>query len=137
MAYTWSPDLETGNAAIDSQHRQLIDAVNALFEAHHSGKGHQEVERTLEFLVSYTLKHFADEEKLQKKHDYPDYLVHKNIHAEFKCSVQALIKRWTQEGPSNEFINDVYATIGEWLLCHIKGDDFKMATYVRNKEKKV
>ena len=30
MAYVWSKDLETGNAMIDSQHKELIEAINAL-----------------------------------------------------------------------------------------------------------
>ena len=33
MAYVWSKDLETGNAMIDSQHKELIEAINALLAA--------------------------------------------------------------------------------------------------------
>ena len=33
MAYVWSKDLETGNAMIDSQHKELIEAINALARA--------------------------------------------------------------------------------------------------------
>jgi hemerythrin len=134
MAYAWSPDLETGNTAIDNQHKQLIAAVNDLFDAHQHGKGRQEVERTMEFLVGYTIKHFADEGKLQEKYDYPDYLIHKQAHTNFKAVAQELTKKLSKEGPTDELIRNVYVTVGEWLVNHIKGDDFKMATYVRSKE---
>lgn len=43
MAYVWSKDLETGNAMIDSQHKELIEAINALLAACATGKGRAEV----------------------------------------------------------------------------------------------
>ena len=33
MAYQFTKDLETGNALIDSQHKQLIQAINDLLDA--------------------------------------------------------------------------------------------------------
>ena len=130
MAFVWDQNLATGNPLIDSQHRQLIDAVNALYYAHQSGKGRQEVERTMEFLMEYTSKHFADEEKLQEKYDYPDYPIHKRIHNEFKKVALELASELTH---TDEFISHVYVTVSEWLVHHIRGDDFKMAAYIQNK----
>ena len=133
MAFVWSPDLETGNAVIDNQHKQLIAALNALYDAYLNGKEHQEVARTMDFLVGYTIKHFADEEALQAKHKYPDYFAHKQAHGHFRDVAQELAKQLAQDGPTDEFINQVYATVGEWLLRHIRAEDFKMATYVQGK----
>lgn len=39
MAYSWTADLETGNAKIDDQHKQLFVAINNLLEACSKGKG--------------------------------------------------------------------------------------------------
>ena len=33
MAYQMTKDLETGNTLIDTEHRQLFDAINGLLEA--------------------------------------------------------------------------------------------------------
>ena len=133
MNYAWNPDLATGHAAIDNQHKQLIAAVNALFEAYKSGKERQEVERTMDFLVGYTMRHFADEEKLQQEFAYPDYLRHRSIHEEFKDEVKELIAMLHRDGLTEDFISRVYVAIGEWLVNHIKGEDFKMAAYVQSK----
>ena len=54
MAYVWSKDLETGNAMIDSQHKELIEAINALLAACATGKGRAEVAKTTKFLYDYT-----------------------------------------------------------------------------------
>jgi len=134
MAYTWSSDLETGNTKIDHQHEQLFAAVNALWDAYRSGKGRQEVENTMEFLLAYISKHFADEEALQEKYGYPEYLAHKRLHTEFKSIAHRLVTELSQDGPTDKVIGDIYATVGEWLVTHIQGDDFQMAAYVRNKE---
>jgi len=131
MAYLWDSSLESGYEKVDNQHKQLVMAVNNLMEASSSGKGDQAVLEILDFLTGYAVKHFADEERLQVDYDYPDYLNHKRIHDEFKGVVGELVQRVSKEGPTSELIDVVSSTIGAWLLNHIKGDDFRMATYVK------
>jgi hemerythrin len=134
MAYQWDSTLECGYELVDNQHKQLVAAVNSLMAASQSGKGDQAVMQTMDFLTGYTIKHFADEEKLQQKYNYPDYLNHKRLHDEFKVTVKELTDRLVREGPSPELVNVVSSAIGAWLLNHIKGDDFRMAAYVKAKD---
>ncbi|MDR1278121.1 MAG: hemerythrin family protein [Treponema sp.] len=136
MAYQWDSSLETGYEKIDNQHKQLISALNDIIEASISGKGSDEVFKTLDFLTGYTIMHFADEEKLQIQYDYPDYFTHKHYHDEFKATVKALTERLVKEGPTGEMVELVTTSIGNWLLNHIKGDDFRMAAYVKTHSKK-
>lgn len=136
MAYQWDSSLETGYDKVDNQHKQLVAAVNGLMEASAGGKGDAAVMGTLEFLTSYAVKHFADEEKLQVQYSYPDYLNHKRIHDDFKEVVGGFVKQVNERGPSEELINEVSSVIGAWLLNHIKGDDFRMAAFVKAAEAK-
>ena len=133
MAYKWDSNLETGHAKIDNQHKQLITTLNSIIEAAEQGKGKDEIFKTLDFLTGYTVMHFATEEKLQEQYDYPDYPVHKRYHNEFKVTVGELTQRLIDEGATEEMINIVTTTIGNWFLHHIKGDDFRMAAYVKSK----
>jgi hemerythrin len=133
MAYQWDSSLETGHEKIDNQHKQLIAALNNLIDASSTGKGDQEIFKTLDFLTGYTIKHFADEEKIQVEYDYPDYLVHKRYHDEFKVTVGEMTKEIQKQGPTETLIGEVTGAIGAWLLNHIKGDDFRMAAYVKGK----
>jgi hemerythrin len=130
-AYQWDSSLETGYDKIDKQHKQLVAAVNNLMEAGAGGKGDAAVLETLDFLTGYAIKHFADEEQLQFDYDYPDYLNHKRLHDEFKVVVGELTKRVSKEGPTAELIDIVSSTVGSWLLNHIKGDDFRMAAFIK------
>lgn len=131
MPYAWSSDLETGNASIDNQHRQLIGALNELFDAHQSGKGRQEVESALDFMMAYATQHFTDEEKLQTACNYPGYLTHKRLHDEFIRMVQGLAKNISSLGSTDDFITNVHVKLGEWLHNHIMGEDAKMAAYIQ------
>jgi hemerythrin len=135
MAYQWDSSLETGHEKIDNQHKQLIAALNSIIEASAGGKGEAEIFKTLDFLTGYTIMHFSDEEKLQVMYDYPDYLIHKRYHDEFKVTVGELTKRLEKEGPTEEMMNIVTSAVGNWLLNHIKGDDFRMAAYVKAHER--
>jgi hemerythrin len=131
MAYQWDSSLETGHEKIDNQHKQLIEALNGIIEASKSGKGSAEVFKTLDFLTGYTIMHFSDEEKLQLQYDYPDYFIHKQYHDDFKVTVGQLTERLVKEGPTEDMVGLVTTSIGDWLLNHIKGDDFRMAAYVK------
>ena len=135
MAYQWDSTLETGYEKVDNQHKQLIAALNALIEANKSGKGDKAVMETMDFLTGYAVKHFADEEKLQIQYKFPDYLVHKKIHDDFKKTVKELTGRVVKEGPSKNLVNEVCDGLGAWLINHIKGDDFRMASFVKNASK--
>ena len=133
MSFAWSQELATGNTIIDDQHKQLFVAASDLFTACQIGKERQEVERTMEFLLQYTIKHFADEEALQKKYDYPEYPAHKQSHIYFTGLVQDMFARLPQDGLSDDFISEVYISVGEWLLSHVRGEDVRMAEYIQDK----
>ena len=131
MTYQWEPCLATGHTEIDNQHKQLITAVNNLLAACHTGTEKSELERTIDFLLGYTIKHFIDEEKLQKQYNYPDYGRHRILHEEFKSVAANLAECLRKEGPTSDLVVDVYSSLGNWLVNHIKGDDFRMAAFIK------
>lgn len=133
MAYEFTKELETGNALIDSQHRQLIEAINRLLEACGQGKGRAHIKETMDFLQQYTAKHFADEEALQLQYEYPDYVSHKNYHEWFKKTVKELAGELEEMGPTVVMVGKVNASIAGWLVNHIRREDTKVAAHIRQK----
>ena len=134
MAYQFTKDLETGNALIDSQHKQLIQAINDLLDACSQGKGRAALEGTMKFLYDYTAKHFADEEKLQIQYKYPDYQNHKRYHDTFKVTVQNLMNKLKQQGPTVVLVGEINTALAGWLLNHIKQEDKKVAAHIRSQQ---
>lgn len=133
MAYQMSDDLLTGNPVIDSEHKQLFDAINNLLDACSKGQGRAEIEKTTKFLYDYTSKHFANEEKLQIQSRYPDYQHHKELHEGFKKSVAAVAKKLSEQGPTIVLVGEINSLVSGWLITHIKMEDKKLATFLKNK----
>lgn len=135
MAYNFTPDLATGNPAIDNQHKELIAALNNLLEACSMGKGRDALKDTSKFLYEYTAKHFADEERLQLNSKYPDYVSHKKYHEDFKLVVRDIINQLEKEGPTVVLVGKVNSAVAGWLINHIKKEDVKVAEHIRSVNK--
>ena len=131
MQYEWSSELESGCPSIDSQHKQLFASLQELLSACQRGEQASELKKTLDFLVDYSIKHFADEEEFQIKHNYPDYERHKRLHDDFKAVASDLVARVTEEGASPKLVAEAHFTVGKWLVSHIKGEDLKIALHAR------
>ncbi len=130
MAYQLTKDLETGNALIDREHRELIDAINALLDSCSKGQGRNELEKTAQFLQSYTGKHFSDEEQLQRQNNYPEYVQHKRYHDAFKKTVADIVARLSANGPTIALVGEINTALAGWLINHIKREDKKLAAYL-------
>jgi hemerythrin len=131
MEYVWDKSIEVGNEMIDTQHKRLFDAINDLLEKCKAGKGTGELGKSMDFLNDYTIKHFFDEEQIQKKYNYPDQGNHKNYHDEFKKTVRELKVKLIMKGPSEELLNEFREKIGGWLVSHIKVQDARLAAHIK------
>ena len=131
MKYELTPDLLTGNALIDTEHRQLFQAINQLTEDCEKGKGRDSLEKTADFLVSDVAKHFSDEERLQITSKYPAYSTHKQFHEGYKQKLSAAVEEIKQKGPT-------IATLGKFngvvaiLVSHSRVEDKRLAAHVRH-----
>lgn len=132
MAFTWTKDLETGNAQIDREHQELIRALNDLFAACSVGNGRSELSRTLDFLEQYTRTHFQHEETLQIQSRYPDYAAHKKLHEGFVKTVSQLSAKLKAEGPTIQLVGEINQQLGNWLVNHIKKEDVKVARHIQS-----
>jgi len=139
MIFVWNADVETGEAAIDKQHKELVNKYNRLysmcttktvkFDMDHMNA---EISKALGFLCSYTAKHFADEEALQIKCGYPDYERHKQLHEAFKQRAVQMSEVFKKTGFTDQFANIVYSQIGIWLIEHIQKEDTRIAECIKS-----
>lgn len=133
--YQFTKELETGNAAIDSQHRQLFDAFNQILDACSQGKGRNVIRSALSFLQDYTAKHFGDEEDLQNKYNYTDRVNHKVYHETFKATIRDIMSEYEQTGPTVLLVGKINTNLVEWFINHIKKEDVKVAAHIKNVSK--
>ena len=132
MAFSVTNDLITGNDTIDNQHRELFKAINDFHDACSSGNGKERISATMEFLVSYTAKHFGDEERLQQQSNYPDQANHKRLHEQLKSLVNDLARQQQDDKSSIMVLTKLSNSLGTWFMNHIMREDKKVAAHVRN-----
>ncbi|HEY3281463.1 MAG TPA: bacteriohemerythrin [Armatimonadota bacterium] len=126
--FTWSSDWSVGVPSIDLQHQKLIDLMNELHEAMRTGKGGDQIAKTLKELVGYTLVHFGNEERLMKAHAYGEYERHKGIHDDLVATVKELQQKVLS---GNAFVTiQVMNMLKDWLANHIRGEDQKLGPYL-------
>ncbi|MCL1808695.1 MAG: bacteriohemerythrin [Clostridiales bacterium] len=132
MTY-WKDSLLVGVPAIDAEHRKLVKAIEELMEACTKGQGRATIEKTLNFVISYTKQHFGAEERIQAQYAYPGMAAHKQIHANFTATVEGLKKEFDQNGPSVALTASLNKNLVDWLIKHISVEDKKIGDHIRSK----
>lgn len=127
--YEFTKKLETGNAIIDKEHRELIAAVNKLLEACSKGEGRSSMDETIKFLNNYVDEHFSHEEQLQQKSGYPGIKPHKAFHEQYKKTLQEITSRISASGPTIVELGKLNGHIGV-LITHITTEDKKLAAFL-------
>lgn len=127
----WKDSLKIGVTLIDSEHKELCDRIDALFAACSQGKGKDELLNTINFLESYTIKHFSDEEKLQRSSTYPKVAEHKEMHEFFKAKIAEMKKDLMANGASITSVSKTNYFLMDWLLNHIQKVDTELANYLK------
>ena len=127
-----SKDMEVGVVEIDAQHKELVDRLNAMVSMGHDAASKEEAQKTLNMLEEYIVKHFADEEALQRKNKYPEYESHKKLHQVFIAEFEKLKKEFEINGHSLKFTMDLNNTLINWIVKHIKSADVELGKFLKN-----
>jgi hemerythrin len=111
---------------------RLFETINRLLDACDQGRGQEELEKSLVFLINYTVKHFSEEEALQQKYGYPGFQAHRQIHENFKKTVGEFARELKSQGPSQARLEQIKTQVGGWLVTHVKVEDIKMAAFLKS-----
>jgi hemerythrin len=125
----WNDKLATGVSAIDNDHKKLVQMVNALNEAMKTGQGKDIMGKLLKDLASYTMTHFAMEERLMKENKYPEEVEHCKQHEALRVQVRALIAK--QEAGAVAITLSVMNFLKDWLGTHIMNTDQKLGFFLK------
>jgi len=120
MAFmAWSHELDTGIDIVDSQHKRIIEYINALHDAQQS-QDKSKAGDVINELVDYTVSHFAFEESLMENADYPFLVPHQKVHGLFIKKVSSFVERFTA---GEDVTDELLTMLQKWLVNHIKTED--------------
>jgi len=131
MRITWDRALETGDAEIDAQHRELFDRIDKLLAASRERRSREEVGQMLTFLGDYVVQHFSAEERMMAAAGYPELPAHQAEHQRFVQEFAILYAEYKSEGPSTLFIIRVGNRVTGWLREHIYRTDRSLVQWLR------
>ncbi len=126
----WDQTLDIGVTAMNNEHREILDAMNEIFDAHEAGQKGDVINQLVSRLGEVCTRHFADEEDFMEKVGYPGIKSHKLIHKQLLedfSSHASAIK--AAGGKANE---DFFGFLKRWLVAHIKGIDSKYAHHANS-----
>ncbi len=128
---TWNDSFSVQNIEMDQQHKQLFELLNNLHAAMSQGKGRETLSDVFDGLVKYTHLHFAAEEALLKKHNYPGLSEEEREHKELVAQVSDLQKQF-QAGDFGASMK-TRDFLKHWLIEHIQGSDRKYGVFLSQK----
>ena len=126
---TLSKDMEVGVRKIDEQHKELINRINVVTAMGLKSASKEETQKTIDLLDEYIVKHFSDEEVLQRQCNYPKSAWHGEQHRYFISEVRKLKREFIENGPSPKFTLDLSNSLITWVVRHIKTMDIEFGKY--------
>lgn len=125
----WRDEFSVGVPAVDHEHRELIELINATHE--HLGKS-DERDAVTEFLGEIYAKisaHFALEEQIMRAQGYDQYLDHKADHERLLDEIRDIMD-YHQD--TREFDDERFAAqLSGWFTEHFKTKDARLHKHLR------
>ncbi|MEZ0151601.1 MAG: bacteriohemerythrin [Candidatus Reddybacter sp.] len=116
---------------MDDEHNKIFDYCNEIHLKVKNGAKQEEALPTLKDLAKFTTHHFAEEERMMKAHDYPEFGKQKRAHTALLANVAETIKNIEDGVKVNMIAVIVFLT--EWLKGHILGEDIKYGKYFQER----
>ncbi len=118
MALAWKEIYETGNQRIDSQHKKIFEMTNRL-EAMLAGTETFDPGSVMRYLDMYVSIHFCYEEACMFAAKCRVHKVNRDAHGRFMELFDKMQARFKKDGPTREFVQELYDAIAEWIVQHI------------------
>ena len=127
----WDEIMSVGVEEIDGQHRQLIDLINAAYEALQRHDEHL-MSELIDRMGQYAKLHFATEEQYLARCRYPHLEAHKVMHVQFNQTVA----QFKEQQFSDTNLSKIFVFLSRWLATHILESDKAYAPYLAEAGKK-
>jgi hemerythrin-like metal-binding protein len=123
------PDL--GFPEIDAEHIKLVGLINKLHDASIAPQPGAMLRPALDELVSFTEKHFQDEERIMAGIGYPAMARHRDQHQELLQKLAAF--RQSEEAPDPLATVTMLDFLKSWLKVHVSGEDIRLVIWHRSR----
>ncbi len=129
--FPWNDRFRIQVREVDAQHKRLVELVNQLYRLIKGGDFTQALNHVLPELLEYTVSHFAFEEELFRRYDYPGAVEHAARHVKLVEQAKAFLPR--MKGGDRAVAMELLGFLKQWLTSHILKSDKHYAEYLNSK----
>lgn len=120
----WKEGYSVGVAAVDFEHRELIDLINKLHEQLGAPGEATSITDFLGEIFARISAHFALEELEMREAGYAEYEAHKADHERLLDELRDLMDDHEDKGTINEII--LARSLGDWFGIHFRTFDARL-----------
>lgn len=120
----WKDEFSVGVAAVDLEHRDLINLINDLHSMMHAGATQQQVVSSLGEIFAQISAHFALEEKFMRDANYEGYPSHKEDHESLLDEIRDIMDRVEDDGSYEE--DRLSSELERWFTEHFRTHDARL-----------
>jgi hemerythrin len=124
-----STEMSVGWAEIDAQHEDLLRRARSL-RAIVQARDETSALEALDAMLEATVLHFAYEEDLMERTQYPERVRHRGAHDLFLQDLHALATEMADAGFTAEVETWATERMPEWLSFHIQTNDAPLARHL-------
>ncbi len=126
----WDAGSELGVSLMDSDHRDLADKINDVYDACTRHEWDGSIEHAMAELSYHTVNHFNREEAFMREIGYPGLRAHCKVHQKLTLILDAISDRIGRDKAA-AIDEETVDFLKKWLLKHIQHADFRLAEYYR------
>jgi len=124
----WKDSYSVGVAAVDHEHRELIELVNRMHAVLERGGDPDEVQRVFGDLFRAISAHFALEERFMREHGYDQATPHKADHERLLDRLRDIMDdyRGADDRAEAGAADRLVAAVDAWFVNHFKTHDARL-----------
>jgi methyl-accepting chemotaxis protein/hemerythrin len=126
----WDKNMSVGNAELDEQHKLFFEFTNNLLLNYDNKNDKNEVLKTINSLVDFSVYHFDFEEDFLREMNYPHLDRHIDLHNSFRARVDKF-KEELSKG-NEEVMDKIIIYLIRWIKEHTYVEDLDYKNYIES-----
>lgn len=118
----WRKEFETGNAAVDHEHKKMIGQINDFLVLANDQPETELLLNHLGKIYAWISAHFALEEKIMREQRYAGFTAHKDDHEKLLDDLRDIMDDAEQSGYA-DVGEDIKSRMSDWFINHFKTQD--------------